>query len=85
MLTAPSTIDRRLSGVVVTARRQLKLQLDEDLAEQARALLKAKVKEMEKRGSAGDADRRPRCSCGTWRRSLPPCPGTGSGPGTCRW
>ncbi|MEV5086190.1 hypothetical protein AB0K74_48620 [Streptomyces sp. NPDC056159] len=49
-LTAPSTIDRRLSGVVVTARRQLKLQLAEDVAEEARALLKAKVKEMEKAG-----------------------------------
>ncbi|MFF8432448.1 integrase [Streptomyces sp. NPDC016566] len=49
-LTAPSTIDRRLSGVVVTARRQLKLQLAEDIAEEARALLKAKAKEMEKTG-----------------------------------
>ncbi|MFF5985489.1 integrase [Streptomyces olindensis] len=49
-LTAPSTIDRRLSGVVVTARRQLKLQLAEDVAEEARALLKAKVKEMERTG-----------------------------------
>ncbi|MFJ2566531.1 tyrosine-type recombinase/integrase [Streptomyces sp. NPDC087568] len=49
-LTAPSTIDRRLSGVVVTARRQLKLQLAEDVAEEARALLRAKVKEMEKAG-----------------------------------
>ncbi|WP_341485500.1 tyrosine-type recombinase/integrase (plasmid) [Streptomyces sp. GD-15H] len=49
-LTAPSTIDRRLSGVVVTARRQLKLQLAEDVAEEARALLKAKIKEMEKAG-----------------------------------
>ena len=47
-LTAPSTIDRRLSGVVVTARRQYKLQLAEDIAEEARALLKAKVKAMEK-------------------------------------
>ncbi|MEV5803271.1 tyrosine-type recombinase/integrase [Streptomyces collinus] len=49
-LTAPSTIDRRLSGVVVTARRQLKLQLAEDVAGEARALLEAKVKEMEKAG-----------------------------------
>jgi hypothetical protein len=47
-LTAPSTIDRRISGVVVTARRQLKLQLAEEIAEEARALLKAKVKAMEK-------------------------------------
>ncbi|MFE6848002.1 hypothetical protein [Streptomyces sp. NPDC057686] len=47
-LTAPTTIERRLSGVVVTARRQLKLQLQEDVAEEARALLKAKIKAMAK-------------------------------------
>ncbi|MFI8105366.1 integrase [Streptomyces sp. NPDC086023] len=47
-LTAPSTIDRRLSGIVVTARRQLKLQLQPDIAEEARALLKAKTKAMAK-------------------------------------
>ena len=50
LFLAPSTIDRRLSGVVVTARRQFKLQLAEDIAEEARALLKAKVKKMEKTG-----------------------------------
>ncbi|MFM9449155.1 integrase [Streptomyces acidiscabies] len=49
-LTAPSTIDRRISGVVVTARRLHKLQLAEDIAEEARALLRAKVKVMEKDG-----------------------------------
>ncbi|MEU3862195.1 hypothetical protein AB0F03_33430 [Streptomyces sp. NPDC028722] len=50
-LTAPTTIDRRLSGVVVTACRQLKVQLAEDIAEEARALLKAKkVKKTEKDG-----------------------------------
>ncbi|MET7887410.1 tyrosine-type recombinase/integrase [Streptomyces avermitilis] len=49
-LTAPATIDRRLSGVVVTARRRLKLHLAQDVAEEARALLKAKVKQMEKDG-----------------------------------
>ncbi|MEV5085627.1 MULTISPECIES: hypothetical protein [unclassified Streptomyces] len=42
-LTIPSTIDRRLSGVVVTVRRKHKVQLQEDVAEEARALLKAKV------------------------------------------
>ncbi|GGN40843.1 hypothetical protein GCM10011578_088510 [Streptomyces fuscichromogenes] len=47
-LTVPSTIDRRISGVVVTARRQLKMQLQKDIAEEARALLKVKVKVMEK-------------------------------------
>ncbi|WP_328541181.1 hypothetical protein OHT17_50880 [Streptomyces sp. NBC_00371] len=62
-LTAPSTIDRRVTGVVVTAHRQLKLQLQlqlqEDIAEEARALLKAKVKQMEKDGESrgnGSAD-----------------------------
>jgi integrase len=49
-LLAPTTIDRRLSGVVVTARRQHKLTLPADVAEEARALLKAKVREMEKAG-----------------------------------
>ncbi|MFF4429744.1 integrase [Streptomyces sp. NPDC001513] len=47
-LTTPTTIDRRLSGVVVTARRQLKLQLQQDIAEEARALLKAKTKAIAK-------------------------------------
>ncbi|MFC9498434.1 integrase [Streptomyces sp. NPDC056982] len=58
-LTAPSTIDRRVTGVVVTARCQLKLQLQEGIAEEARALLKAKVKQMEKDGASrgnGSAD-----------------------------
>ncbi|MFD4974684.1 hypothetical protein [Streptomyces sp. NPDC058424] len=73
-LTAPSTIDRRLSGVVVTARRQLKLQLAEDVAEEARALLKAKVKEMEKAGETRGQGRRRPCSSGTWRRSPHPAP-----------
>lgn len=49
-LTAPTTIDRRITGVVVTGRRKLKLPLAEDIAEEARALLKAKVKKMEKDG-----------------------------------
>ncbi|WP_245240151.1 hypothetical protein [Streptomyces erythrochromogenes] len=47
-LTAPTAIDRRLSGIVVTARRQLKLQLQPDVAEEARALLKAKTKSLAK-------------------------------------
>ncbi|MFK4071851.1 hypothetical protein [Streptomyces sp. NPDC029674] len=51
-LLAPTTIDRRISGVVVTGRRQLKLQLAEDIAEEARALLKAKIKQMEKDGES---------------------------------
>ncbi|WP_257586057.1 tyrosine-type recombinase/integrase [Streptomyces sp. NEAU-sy36] len=46
--TAPSTIDRRLSGVVVTGRTQLNLRLDKTVAARARTVLKAKVKEMEK-------------------------------------
>lgn len=50
LFMAPSTIDRRLAGVVVTGRRQHKLQLAVDVAEEARALLKSKVKAMEKSG-----------------------------------
>ncbi|ATL88782.1 integrase [Streptomyces malaysiensis] len=50
LFMAPSTIDRRLAGVVVTGRREHKLQLAVDVAEEARALLKAKVKAMEKTG-----------------------------------
>ncbi|WP_427767723.1 hypothetical protein [Streptomyces sp. DSM 41931] len=46
--TAPSTIDRRLSGVVVTGRTDHGLQLDRKVASRARYVLKAKVKEMEK-------------------------------------
>ncbi|MFV8133193.1 tyrosine-type recombinase/integrase [Streptomyces syringium] len=50
LFLAPATIDRRLAGVVVTARRQHKLTLAADVAEEARALLKAKVRAMEKAG-----------------------------------
>ncbi|MGW3990416.1 hypothetical protein [Streptomyces sp. NPDC004830] len=40
-LLASATIDRRLSGIVVTARHQHRLPLPEDVAEEARALLQA--------------------------------------------
>ncbi|MFI0156707.1 integrase [Streptomyces lydicus] len=56
--TAPSTIDRRLSGVVVTGRTDYKLALDRTVAARARRVLKAKVRELQKtdevrgRGSA---------------------------------
>ncbi|EMF56476.1 tyrosine-type recombinase/integrase [Streptomyces bottropensis] len=46
--TAPSTIDRRLSGVVVTGRTDHRLVLDKTVAARARRVLKAKVKEMQK-------------------------------------
>jgi hypothetical protein len=46
--TAPSTIDRRLSGVVVTGRSKHKLRLDKTVGSRARNVLKAKVKELEK-------------------------------------
>ncbi|MFF3326986.1 hypothetical protein [Streptomyces sp. NPDC002889] len=48
LFLSPATIDRRLSGIVVTARRQHKLQLAADVAEEARALLKAKKKALKK-------------------------------------
>ncbi|MBA2949598.1 tyrosine-type recombinase/integrase [Streptomyces sp. PSKA28] len=47
---APSTIDRRLSGVVVTGRTDHRLLLDKTVAARARKVLKAKVREMEKTG-----------------------------------
>jgi hypothetical protein len=46
--TAPSTIDRRLSGVVVTGRTEYKLLLPKTVAARARRVLKAKVKELQK-------------------------------------
>ena len=46
--TAPSTIDRRLSGVVVTGRTEHGLLLPKTVAARARRVLKAKVKELEK-------------------------------------
>lgn len=47
--TAPSTIDRRLSGVVVTGRTDHKRQLDKTVAAHARRILKVKVKKMDRR------------------------------------
>lgn len=44
---APSTIDRRLSGVVVTGRDRYGLQLDKTIASRARRVLKARVKAMQ--------------------------------------
>ncbi|MFI8928245.1 integrase [Streptomyces sp. NPDC053474] len=49
-LMAPNTIDRRISGVVVTARKDHHLKLDPDVGALARELLKALVKEMEQAG-----------------------------------
>ncbi|NEB06431.1 integrase, partial [Streptomyces sp. SID13726] len=48
--TAPSTIDRRLSGVVVTGRVEHGLLLAKTVATRARRVLQAKVREMEKTG-----------------------------------
>jgi integrase len=48
--TAPSTIDRRLSGVVVTGRTEHGLLLAKTVASRARRVLKAKVRELEKTG-----------------------------------
>ncbi|MEN8651625.1 hypothetical protein ABCR94_13590 [Streptomyces sp. 21So2-11] len=47
-LTSPATIDRRLAGVVVTGRRQHRLPLAVDIAEEAHVLLKAKKIALEK-------------------------------------
>ncbi|MFC7841890.1 hypothetical protein [Streptomyces sp. NPDC057382] len=61
-LLAPTTIDHRLSGIVVTARRQHCLALPEDIAEEARALLQAKVKTTEKAGARRGCGPAPPCS-----------------------
>jgi integrase len=47
---APSSIDRHLAGVVVTARRAYGLPLPRDVGADARALLDAKVTAMERNG-----------------------------------
>ncbi len=49
-LLSPTTIDRRLSGVVVTARTEHHLTLPRDVAADARTLLARWVKEMERNG-----------------------------------
>jgi len=49
-LIAPTTIDRRLSGVVATARGEHNLTLPRDIAADARTLLARWVKEMERSG-----------------------------------
>ncbi|MFF1359948.1 hypothetical protein [Streptomyces sp. NPDC058297] len=74
--TVPSTIDRRLSGVVVTGRTDHHLVLDKTVAARARRVLKAKVG----RGAAGD--RRPRCSPSTWAPPWSPRPRAGSASAT---
>jgi len=56
--TAPSTIDRRLAGVVVTARQRYGLKLDTDIASRARELLKrlkAEMEETKERRGVGEA------------------------------
>lgn len=49
-LKSPNSIDRHLTGVVVTGRRHYKLPLDTRIATEARACLKANVKEMQQLG-----------------------------------
>ncbi|MFC7994347.1 hypothetical protein ACFUV2_34295 [Streptomyces pilosus] len=50
--TAPSTIDRRISGTVVTARAGYGVRLEDGVARLARNRLKQLVKEMEEKGEA---------------------------------
>ncbi|WP_206506672.1 hypothetical protein [Streptomyces chrestomyceticus] len=78
---ATPTDDRHLAGVVVTARAEYGLPLPRGVAAEARALLDAKVRAMEKTAAAGPP--RP-CWCATWRRSRPPCRTTPPGSVTCR-
>ncbi|MGC8923537.1 site-specific integrase [Streptomyces griseoaurantiacus] len=48
--TAPSTIDRRISGTVVTARAEHGVRLEDGIARLARKRLKQLMKEMEEKG-----------------------------------
>ncbi|KUF17469.1 integrase [Streptomyces silvensis] len=52
-LMAPTTIDRRLSGVVVTGRTRHRLTLDKTVAARARRVLKAKVKARDQQPELG--------------------------------
>jgi hypothetical protein len=79
---APSTIDRRLSGVVVTGRTDHRLVLDKTVAARARRVLKAKVKAMEMTKETRGRGRRPRCSPSTCAPPWSPPPTTGWASGT---
>ncbi|MFJ8209730.1 integrase [Streptomyces sp. NPDC096033] len=57
--TAPSTIDRRISGVVTTARKHHDLKLEPDVGALAREYLKALVKKMEKAGEVRGTGKAP--------------------------
>ncbi|MFE2283885.1 integrase [Streptomyces sp. NPDC059443] len=57
--TAPSTIDRRIAGVVVTGRKQHDLALDRTVGALAREYLKALIKEMEKEGEVRGTGKAP--------------------------
>lgn len=79
LFLAPATIDRRLAGVVVTGRREHKLQLAVDIAEEARALLKAKVKAMEKVGEVRGRGPAPALLVKDMERIVPTLPDNAAG------
>jgi hypothetical protein len=79
LFLAPATIDRRLAGVVVTGRRQHRLQLAVDVAEEARALLKAKVKAMEKSGEIRGRGPAPALLVKDMERIVPKLPDNAAG------
>lgn len=64
--TAPSTIDRRISGTVVSARAEHGVRLEDGIARLARNRLKQLVKEMEASGETRGRARPRRCSSSTW-------------------
>lgn len=64
--TAPSTIDRRISGTVVSARAEHRVKLEDGIARLARNRLKQLVKEMEEKGRPAAGARPRRCSSSTW-------------------
>ncbi|MFD0371139.1 tyrosine-type recombinase/integrase [Streptomyces sp. NPDC127114] len=76
---APSSIDRHLAGIVVTARQQCRLTLDRHVGAEARALLKAKVKAMEKAGEQRGRGPAPALLVSDMERIVPTIPDTVAG------
>lgn len=72
--TAPRTIDRRITGTVVTARTEHGIKLEDGVARLARNRLKQLVKEMEANGEGCSSFGRtasPAQTCGIWRAEPP--------------
>ncbi|WP_327580055.1 MULTISPECIES: tyrosine-type recombinase/integrase [unclassified Streptomyces] len=76
---APTSIDRHLAGIVVTARQEYRLTLDRRVGAEARALLKAKKKAMDKAGEQHGRGPAPALLVSDMERILPTIPDTIAG------